>query len=150
MQSGREEEGMNLLAAVSNFSGPCPGELRLRTKGAPGRREPLQMSLLQSSRPLEGNPVSSLNLLSYLGAFSLFHWNNNEGHPTQQWKLWPEEDTCDSAAPARKVPEEKEMSSPCIIHSIPPAQGFRSQLKAEQLLSIHVCSWLDRLSPYWP
>lgn len=41
-----------------------------------------------------------------------------------------------SAALARKVAEEKEWSSPLMNHSIPPAQGFWSQLKAEQLLSI--------------
>lgn len=48
---------MNLLAAVPNFSGPCPGELRLRhtagTEGAPSRRKQLQMSLLQSSKAVQ-------------------------------------------------------------------------------------------------
>lgn len=94
MQSGRGEEGMNLLSAVSNFSRPCPGELRLRhtagTEGAPSRRELLQMSLLQNSKAVQTllkhdkNPVSSLNLLSCLGDFSLFHWNNN---PTSEVKI---------------------------------------------------------------
>lgn len=145
MQSARGEEGMNLLPAVSNFSGLCSGEFWwLRhiagIEGAPKRREHLQMSLLQNSDAVQmlsqhhRNPVSYI--LLYQGGFLLFHWSNNQGHPTQQWKLWLEEDTCASAAPARKVAEEKEWSSPCINHSIPPAQGFWSQLKAEQLLSI--------------
>lgn len=83
MQSGRGEEGINLLSAVSNFSGPCPGKLRLRhtagAEGAPSRREQLQMSLLQTTKAVQTlfkhdrNPVSSLNLLSCLGDFSLFH-----------------------------------------------------------------------------
>lgn len=78
MQSRRGEEGINLLSAVSNFSGLCPGKLRLRhsarTEGAPSSREQLQMSLLQSSQAVQmllkhdRNTVSSLNLLSYLGA----------------------------------------------------------------------------------
>lgn len=82
MQSGRGEEGMNLLSAVSNFSGLCSGEFGwLRhTAGiefAPNRREHLQMSLLQNSKAVQmllqhdRNPVSYI--LLYQGGFPLFH-----------------------------------------------------------------------------
>lgn len=83
MQTWRGEEGMNLLSAVSNFSGLCSSELWLRhTAGieeAPNRRQHLQMSLLQNSKAVQmllqhnRNSVSSLNILLYQGGFSLFH-----------------------------------------------------------------------------
>lgn len=74
---------MNLLSAVSNFSGLCSIELWLRhtagIEGAPNRRQHLQMSLLQNSKAVQmllqhnRNSVSSLNILLYQGGFSLFH-----------------------------------------------------------------------------
>lgn len=141
MQRGRGEEGMNLLSAVANSQGCVLVAQAHCWDGRSTKQEgPSEMSLLQNSEAVQmllqhdRNPVSYI--LLYQGDFSLFHWNDNQGHPTQQWELWLEEDTCASAAPARKAPEEKEWSSPCINHSIPPAQGFWSQLKAVQLLSI--------------
>lgn len=81
MQSGRREEGMNLLSALSTFSGLCSGELWLRhtagIEGAPNRREHLQMSLLQNSKAVQmllqhdRNPVDYIRLCQ--GGFSLFH-----------------------------------------------------------------------------
>lgn len=89
---------MNLLFAVSNFR-PVSWELKLRhttgMEGATSRKKQMQMSLLQSSRVAQallkhnGNPPSSLNLLSYLGDFSLFHQNIPPIRTTSAVKIVP-------------------------------------------------------------
>lgn len=89
---------MNLLFAVSNFR-PVSCELKLRhttgMEGGTGRKKQMQMSLLQSSRVAQvllkhnGNPPSSLNLLSYLGDFSLFHQNIPPIRTTSAVKIVP-------------------------------------------------------------
>lgn len=93
------------------------------------------MSLLQSSKAVQmllkhdRNPISSLNLLSDLGVFSYSTEITTTAIPLSSKNYGFEKDTCDSAAPARKVAEENEWHSPYIIHSIPPAQGFGSPAK---------------------
>lgn len=88
------EEGMNLLFAVSNFR-PVSCELKLRHTTGTGRKKQMQMSLLQSSRVAQallkhnGNPLSSLNLLSYLGDFSIFHQNTPPIRTTSAVKRMP-------------------------------------------------------------